>query len=155
MMLMSSWSSSALQRIQTKNAQNITQKKTAETIKANIEKGQKKQKEHYDRRHSTVLCFKKGYMVLKKDFFVQKATRIFSGRVPMLSLRHLAEDYSNLKNCMERRYAKQKPTLLLNVCVQLLKLYDYIRLWKESMDYIWNNIFSHKQLKHPQTKLLL
>jgi len=40
-----------------KNAQNTIQKKTADTIKANIEKAQKKQKEHYDRR--TALCFKR------------------------------------------------------------------------------------------------
>jgi len=102
-----------------KNAQNTMQKKTPDTIKANIEKAQKKQKEHYDRRHSTALCFKKGSLVPKKDFCAKSdkgVNLIFSGWVPMLSLHHLAEDYSNLKNCMERRYAKQQPTLLLNVC---------------------------------------
>jgi len=32
---------------------------------------------------------------------------IFSGRVPTLSLCHLAEDDSNLKNYVERKYATQ------------------------------------------------
>jgi len=55
-----------------KNAQNTMQKKTADTIKANIEKAQKKQKEHYNRRRSTALCFKKGSIVLKKDILRKK-----------------------------------------------------------------------------------
>jgi len=55
-----------------KDIQDAIQKKTNETIKANIEKAQKKQKEYYDKRHSTALCFKKGSLVLEKDFLRKK-----------------------------------------------------------------------------------
>lgn len=55
-----------------KEVQVAMQKKMTDTVKANIQKAQQKQKEYYDRKHSTTLCFKKGSVVLKKDFLRKK-----------------------------------------------------------------------------------
>ena len=42
--------------------------RTLEAVKENIEQAQKKQKEHYDLKHSAETCFNVGSVVLKKDF---------------------------------------------------------------------------------------
>jgi len=55
-----------------KDVISTNHKRIEESVKRNVEKAQKKQKEHYDKKHGAGSCYSVGSLVYKKDFLRKK-----------------------------------------------------------------------------------